>query len=72
MKKFVVAVSGLGGIGSSDDIKTHRVNKALVMIGDLKSDICQKPALSPRVNVAAAKQADAILEHVVQYEYEAR
>jgi sulfur carrier protein ThiS adenylyltransferase len=66
MKKFVVAVSGLGGIGSSDDIKTRRVKEDLVMIGDLKSDICQTPALSPRVNVAAAKQADIILEHVLK------
>lgn len=66
MKKFIVAVSGLGGIGSSDDIKIHRVKESLVMIGDLKSDICQKPALSPRVNIAAAKQADVILEHVLK------
>jgi len=66
MKKFIVAVSGLGGIGSSDEIKTHRVKENLVMIGDLKSDICQKPALSPRVNVAAAKQADIILEYALK------
>ncbi|MDP3788802.1 MAG: hypothetical protein Q8R48_00185 [Candidatus Omnitrophota bacterium] len=43
MRKFVVAVSGLGGIGSSDDIRIRRINENLVMIGDLKSDICQKP-----------------------------
>lgn len=66
IRKFVVAVSGLGGIGSSDDIKIHRVKENLVMIGDLRSDICQKPALSPRVNVAAAKQADVILEYVLK------
>lgn len=65
MGKFIVAVSGLGGIGSSDEIKIHKVKENLVMIGDLKSDICQKPALSPRVNVAAAKQADVILEYVI-------
>lgn len=66
MKKFIVAVSGLGGIGSSDEIKMHRIKDNFIMIGDLKSDICQKPALSPRVNVAAAKQADAILEYVLK------
>lgn len=66
MKKFVVAVSGLGGIGSSDDIRIHRVKDDLIMIGDLKSDICQKSAFSPRVNVAAAKQADIILEYVLK------
>jgi len=63
--KFTVTVSGLGGIGSSDDIKIHRMKDNLVMIGDLKSDISSRPALSPRVNVAAAKQADVILEYVI-------
>lgn len=69
MRKFVVAVSGLGGIGSSDEIKIHRVKENLVIIGDLRSDICQKPALSPRVNVAAAKQADIILEYVIDKDW---
>lgn len=63
--KFIVAASGLGGIGSSDDIKVHRVKDNLVMVGDLRSDISKKPALSPRVNIAAAKQADVILEYVL-------
>ncbi|MFA6078509.1 MAG: sulfur carrier protein ThiS adenylyltransferase ThiF [Candidatus Omnitrophota bacterium] len=62
--KFIVTVSGLGGFGSSDDIQVRRLKENLVMIGDLRSDICSKPALSPRVNVAAAKQADIILEYV--------
>jgi sulfur carrier protein ThiS adenylyltransferase len=62
--KFTVAVSGLGGMGSSDDIKVHRIKDMLVMIGDLESDICTKPAVAPRVSIAAAKQADVILEHI--------
>lgn len=65
MNKFVVAVSGLGGIGSSDDIRIHKVRNKLIIIGDLASDICHKPALSPRVNVASAKQADCILDYVL-------
>ena len=65
LDKFVVSASGLGGCGSSDDIKVHKMKESLVVIGDLESDICSKPALSPRVNVAAAKQADVILEHVL-------
>lgn len=64
--KFTVAASGLGGIGSSDQIITHRVKKNLVIIGDLKSDISLKPALSARVSVAAAKQADTILEFILE------
>jgi len=63
--KFIVTASGLGGAGSSDDVKVHRLKPNLAMIGDLKSDICHKPALSPRVNVAAAKQADVILEYIL-------
>ena len=63
--KFVVAVSGLGGIGSSDDIKIYRIKNNLVVIGDLKSDISIKPAMSPRVNIAAAKQADVVLGFIL-------
>jgi len=63
--KFVVAASGVGGIGSSDDIKVHKAKNNLVVIGDLNSDISQKPALSPRVNIAAAKQADVVLEYLL-------
>lgn len=64
--KFTVTASGLGGIGSSDDIKVRRIKDKLVMIGDLESDICTKPALSPRVSIVAAKQADTILEFVLK------
>jgi thiamine biosynthesis protein ThiF, family 2 len=64
-KIFTVAASGLGGIGRSDEITTRRINDTLIMVGDRVSDISSKPAVAPRVNVAAAKQADAILEYVV-------
>jgi len=63
--KFIVAVSGLGGVGSSDEIKVHRLKNNLILIGDLKTDIQNKPAVSPRVNIAAAKQADEVLEYVL-------
>ena len=64
--KFIVAVSGVGGIGSSDEIKIHQLKGNLILIGDLKSDILDKPPVSPRVNIAAAKQADVVLSHVLQ------
>ncbi|NTW77258.1 MAG: sulfur carrier protein ThiS adenylyltransferase ThiF, partial [Syntrophaceae bacterium] len=63
LNKFIVAVSGLGGYGMSDNIKVHPIKENLIMIGDLQSDIALRPALSPRVNIAAAKQADTILEY---------
>jgi sulfur carrier protein ThiS adenylyltransferase len=62
--KLIIAASGLGGIGSSDDIKVHRFKKNLILIGDLASDIEKSPALSPRVSIAAAKQADVVLEFI--------
>jgi len=66
LNKFVVAASGLGGVGSSDDLAVHKINSNLVIIGDLNSDIIFKPALSPRVNIVAAKQADAVLDYVIE------
>jgi sulfur carrier protein ThiS adenylyltransferase len=62
--KLIVSASGLGGYGSSDDLKVHRLKPNLILIGDLASDIAKAPALAPRVNIAAAKQADVVLEFV--------
>ena len=63
--KLIVSASGLGGFGASDDIRIHRMKKNLIMIGDLQSDIEKAPAIAPRVSVAAAKQADVVLEYVI-------
>lgn len=63
--RFIVAASGLGGYGESDEIRVHRIRANLTLIGDLQSDIALKPALAPRVGIVAAKQADVILEHVL-------
>ena len=62
--KFIVSASGLGGYGSSDDIRVRKLKPNLVLIGDLASDIAKAPALSPRVSITAAKQADVVLEFV--------
>ena len=62
--KLIVSASGLGGYGSSDDLKIRKLKSNLVLIGDLASDIEKAPALSPRVSIAAAKQADVVLEFV--------
>lgn len=64
-EKLIISVSGLGGIGASDQIQVHWMKKNLVMIGDLRSDIEKAPAFSPRVGIAAAKQADIALEYVL-------
>lgn len=62
--KLIVSASGLGGFGSSDDLRVHRLKPNLILIGDLASDIEKAPALAPRVSVAAAKQADVVLEFI--------
>ena len=62
--KLIVSASGLGGFGSSDDIRIRKLKPNLILIGDLASDIEKAPALAPRVSVAAAKQADVVLEFI--------
>ena len=62
--KLIVSASGLGGFGSSDDLRIRKLRSNLILIGDLTSDIEKAPALSPRVSIAAAKQADVVLEFI--------
>ena len=62
--KWIVAASGLGGFGLSDDLRIRKLKPNLVLIGDLASDIKEAPALSPRVSIVAAKQADVVLEFI--------
>ncbi len=64
-KEFVVAVSGLAGFGNSDRIKTHKIRNDFYIVGDLKSGIDYLPPLAPGVTIAAAKQVDLVLEHVI-------
>lgn len=61
--KIVVSASGLAGYGNSDDIVTRKINDNFYLIGDMESE-CGDDLFpySPRVNVAAAKQADIILK----------
>ena len=64
-KEFVVAVSGLAGFGNSDRIKTHKIRNDFYIVGDLKSGIDSLPPLATGVTIAAAKQVDLVLEHVL-------
>ncbi len=63
--KLIVSASGLAGYGRTDEITVNRLKDNLVVVGDLKTGINESPPLSPRVNVAAAKQADIILEYIL-------
>jgi len=64
--KFMVTASGIAGFGNSDQIKIKRIKKNLVLVGDLKTGTEKAPMFSPKVNIAAAKEADLILEYVLK------
>lgn len=60
--KYLVAASGMAGIGSANDIKTRKVSKRFYLCGDEISDINSGIALVPsRVMLCAAHQAHTVL-----------
>jgi sulfur carrier protein ThiS adenylyltransferase len=64
--KLVVSASGLAGYGNSDRIVTRRVRDNFYLIGDGTSGVeADRKPLAPCVNIAAAKQADAVLTWVL-------
>lgn len=64
--KFVVSASGIAGWANSDDIITHKIKENLYIVGDLSSEAGKDlPPCAPRVSIAAAKQANLILQHVL-------
>ena len=58
--KIVVCGSGMGGVGGFA-MRRRRMGN-IVVVGDMKSDIAERPPLAPRVMQCAAMQADAALE----------
>jgi sulfur carrier protein ThiS adenylyltransferase len=68
--KFLVAASGLAGWGNTDAIMTLQVHDYFYMVGDLVSEVGEnRPPCAPRVNIAAAKQADLILSMALKQEH---
>jgi sulfur carrier protein ThiS adenylyltransferase len=65
-QKLVVSASGLAGFGNSDRILTRKIRENFFCIGDGVSGVGKdiKP-LAPCVSIAAAKQADVVLEWVL-------
>lgn len=62
---LLVAVSGIAGWGESDAIRCRKVLDCFYLIGDEKTAVDENhPPLAPRVNIAAAKQADLVLSFV--------
>jgi sulfur carrier protein ThiS adenylyltransferase len=62
---FYVSASGLCGWGNADNIVTRTVRPDFALIGDGVTDCSQVSPLAPRVNIAAAKQADAVMSFVL-------
>lgn len=64
--KLLVAASGIAGWGQSDDIKVRKIRENFYLVGDMVSAVGEDcPPVSPRVNVVAAKQADVVLNYVL-------
>ncbi len=62
--KLIVAVSGIAGSGNSDLIVTKKINKNFYVVGDFRSEVSDTlPPYSPYISIAAAKQADIVLNY---------
>lgn len=65
--KLLVSASGLSGWGNSDQIKIRKMNKTSYIVGDMQTEASKKtPPISPKVNITAAKEADIILNYVME------
>ena len=60
---FTVSASGMAGYGGQP-MQKRRMGR-LVLVGAFTSDVAHLPPLAPRVTEAAALQADAVLEQVL-------
>ena len=66
-EKLLVAASGMGGFGNSDNIVTKKIRDNFYIVGDFVSEVNEDcPPLSPSVNITAAKQADVILTYILR------
>ena len=62
----VISASGLAGWGDTDTIRTIHWSSGLSVVGDFCTAVSEdQPPLSPRVGVAAAKQANLVLAWVL-------
>jgi sulfur carrier protein ThiS adenylyltransferase len=64
--KLVVAASGIAGWDDADQLVTRRVKPHVYLVGDQVTAVGEgQPPLAPRVNVAAAKEANVVLRWVL-------
>jgi len=68
--KYLIAASGMAGLGSANSIKTRRVMERFYLCGDGVSDVKDDIGLvAPRVMLCAAHQAQMVLR-ILSGEYE--
>lgn len=66
---YLVAASGMAGMGSPNDIKTRKVMTHFYLCGDEVSDVSQGMGLvAPRVMLCAAHQAQTVLRIIENIE----
>lgn len=64
--RLLVCASGIGGWGDSDRITTRQLRETFCLVGDGKSEVSvSRPPTSAIVGLAAAKQADAVVEKIL-------
>ena len=60
--KYLIAASGMAGLGSANSIKTRRVMERFYLCGDGVSDVADDIGLvAPRVMLCATHQAQMVL-----------
>lgn len=70
-EKYLVAASGMAGLGSSNTIQTRRITDHFYLCGDQVSDTAEGLGLiAPRVMLCAAHQAQMVLR-ILANEFEA-
>ena len=61
-EKYLVAASGMAGMGSANTIQTRRISKRFYLCGDGASDVSEAGSLvASRVMLCAAHQAHTVL-----------
>ena len=69
-EKYIVAASGMAGLGSSNSIRTRKISRHFYLCGDEVSDVKDGIGLvSSRVMLCAAHQAHTVLR-IIAEEYE--
>lgn len=65
--RLLVCASGIGGWGRSDRIRTLRLRDGFWLVGDGESEVSVSvPPTSAVVGIAAAKQADVVIEMILE------